>query len=236
MNNDKFYQITEFNDKKRIALQRIEAILFMYSMILICQCLHFEWWQKYNLACIIVSFVYLFFVIAIGEETHGVSIFRSKNQRLQDFADYCETPYFADSWDYYAPIKNGDYVALSNNEYLKLETRTSFIGKDIDFNSLYSFTVRLWDDNKIIYEIQRQDYDYRGSFNELYGEIKDKGLDIEVVYNKFGDMKWRKSKHKKKKSVIRKYILIAYQTFWIISQFIVAVLPVLFMFSTNKTI
>ena len=237
MTDEKFINITSWNNKNRIALHRIAVILFMYAVILICLWLHFDWWVRFDWACVIVSLWYVFYLVSIGHVTHGVSIFKDRHQRLLDYADYNEAPYFANSYrNYYAPIRDGDYVALSNNDYLKLAIRSSFIGKDIDFNCLYDVTVKLLDGDKIIYEIKRCDYDYSGALVELYRNIKDGGLDIEAIYNKFGDLKWRKSEQFKKKSKVREYHLKIRQTVWLIFQFFVAILPVLFMLYTNRTI
>ena len=110
----------------------------MYAVILVCIWLHFEWWVRYDWACIIVSLGYVFYLLSIGQGTHGVSIFRGEHQRLQDYADYNEAPYFANSWhNYFAPVRNGDYVVLSNNEYLEFNCYSVFYAKDIDMNRIY---------------------------------------------------------------------------------------------------
>jgi hypothetical protein len=237
MTDEKFYNITSWNNKNRIILHRIVAILFMYAVILVCQWLHIEWWVRYDWACVLASLGYVFYLISIGHETQGISIFRDRHQRLQDYADYSEAPYFADSFhNYYAPIRNGDYVVLSNNEYLKLNCYSVFIGKDIDLNNLYSMTVKLLDGDKTIYEIKRNGYDYNELLSELYQGIKENGLDIEVIYNKFGDLKWRKNEQFRKKSRARQYWLNIYQVIWPTLQFFIAILPVLFMLFKNKTI
>lgn len=235
MKSERFCNITSWNNRKRIALHSVAAILFMYAMILVCLLLNFEWWSYYDWACIAVSLLYLVFLSSIGLSTQGVSIFQDEYQRLQDYINYSEAPYFANSFrSYCAPIRIGDYVALSNERYLKLDRHAIFKGKDIDLNGLYSMDVCLMDGNKKVYEVKGDDYVFSRLMNEIYEKVKDDGLDIEAIYNQFGDLKWKKSEGFRKKSKVRQYYKI-FKVTWLILQFVVAVLPVLYMLYTLKT-
>ena len=111
-----------------------------------------------------------------------------------------------------------------------------FIGKDIDLNSVYSMKVSLLNGDEKKYEVKRECYGYDDLLTELYREIKDDGLDISAVYNHFGDLKWRRNDNLKKKSKLRLYCMKIYEVIWPILQIAVAILPVIFMLSTNKTI
>lgn len=235
MTDEKFYKISSWNNKKRIALQRVVAIMLMYAIILVCQWIHFEWWLRYDWACVLASLGYLLFIISIGYETQGVSIFSDWRQRIQDFADYSESPYFVNSlYYYYAPMRDGDYIVLSDNEYLKLDFSGVFYANDIDMNSLYSMKVSLMDGNNAKYEIKMLAYGYNNLLDELYRKIISDNLDVIAIYNKFGDLKWKKSEYVKKKSKLRKYRLIIYSVIWSITQFLVAMIPVLFMLYNNR--
>ncbi len=237
MKSERFSNITDWNNSKRIALHSVVAVLFMYAMILVCILLNFEWWSYNVLSFIAACFMYLIILSSIELNTKGVSIFRDEHQRLQDYADYSEAPHFADSFHFYcAPIRNGDYVALSNHSYLKLDRHAIFKGKDIDLNSLYSMEVCLMDGNKKVYEVKGDDYTFSRLINEIYEKVKDDGLDIEAIYNQFGELKWKRSEQLRKKSKIRQYYIKLFKTIWLMLQIIVVVLPVIYMFCTLQTI
>ena len=94
--------------------------------------------------------------------------------------------------------------------------------------------VCLMDGDKKVYEVKGDDYVFSRLMNEIYEKVKDDGLDIEAIYNQFGDLKWKKSEGFRKKSKVRQYYKI-FQVIWLILQFVVAVLPVLYMLYTLKT-
>ena len=213
------------------------VIMFMYAMIIVCQLLHFEWWGSHNWVCIIVSLVYLLFLAAIDHASPGVSIFGERLQRLQDYAKYCEAPYFCNSWrNYFAPIRNGDYLVLSNEHYLKLDCLSAYKGKDIDLNRVYYMKVVLLDENEKIYEIEGDFFGSGDILDDLYRKIKDDGLDVEAIYNPFGDLKWKKCDKFKNASKARLYRLKIYQVIWPILQFIVAILPIVFILANSKMV
>lgn len=235
MTREGFFGITSDNNKKRITKNKVLIILLMYAVILVSVLLEYEWWVRYDWLFKAVSGVYIIYILSIENSTTGYTIIRDNLQRLNDKADYNESPYFTNNIRYYfAPIKNGDYLVLSNEKYLKFTYQSVFYGKDIDMNYVYRMKIQLLDYDKIIYETKGEYYDKSTILIDMYERIKKDGLDIVAIYNKFGDLKWIKKAQIKKKYKIARYKLKIYQYIYIVIKIIILFLPVLFMYTDRK--
>ena len=226
MTHDEFYNTTEYNNKKRKKLHNIVAVFAMYAMILVCLLFRYEWWLNNGVAVLIVWFIYLTCLIAVISETNGVCIFGDKIQRLRDCSLYCESIRFADDFfRYNVPVRNGDYLLLSTHKYLELKFRYDCLIYNVYSN--YNITGYLLDGYNVLYTAKNQSKD--DILYEFYKHLREEGQDILEVCNKFGDVRWRKSDKIKHISKTNTCIANVRIYSWFFLQFVVSVLPILFM-------
>lgn len=225
MTDSKFYSITSIYCRRANALHMVEAVLSMYVMILFCVLFRLEWWITHPMACLFVSFIYVFYLASVENSSHGVGIFCDRLKRIRDFAGYCETRRFATNK---TPFNDGDYLALSNNDYLRLEFVLRRVSQ-FDPNRIYHIRFSLKDGEKTKYEVQGNDYDYMTLMGELNTKIQEDGIEVEAIYNKFGDLKWKIGNSYKERSWFSRLLPSIYIYVWGIIQLAVSAFPVIFM-------
>ena len=231
-----FDQKTSFEIANRKKLMAVFVVCAMNALMFLSMHFNYQWWNGHPFLCCIIVFGYFFYLAAVNYENKSSSLLSDRDKRLRHWKNFYKSPSFYKNEYDYVSIGNGDYAALykkgSNDyRYLQFAIKSTYLGQDIDCNSVYNYNVDLVNlsTNKIEYSADRNDW---GSILRcLKDKVESDGLKIVVIFNKFGDLKWEQYDVPKSISKVR---LIGYwllTVIYYISVFIVVVAPTLPLFS-----
>lgn len=240
---DKFHDLTSKNLSNRTQMNNIILIGCANAIVLLSYTFHVYWWERCStIVLIVMSFLYLVFIMANSEgRRESGTLFTTGIIRFKEWCNYCENTVFSNcppysSSGYIAPIKNGDYLWLSNQEngfYVSFIVHSHYIGKDIDMNECYSARIELIDiiNNEIVYsQSDHQCFEWIELIEPLYKQIKKDNFDVMSVQNEFGDFKWKKSSIKKAPKKTRKYIFSVGLILWYIISIVITIAPIIGLF------
>lgn len=201
-------------------------VVFVNIIILLCITFDWCWWEDREGVRIgfCIGYLLCFLHSNMYHEHEGLGLFVDFDKRLECWKDYYTSPEFVyhpppskrddnkivrwvNQIDY-APIRNGDFVLLSNDKFLKVNKEVVFSGKDIDFNSLYNTSIELTDitGKEVYYSFRHTDYGTAYVLDKLNEKLKEDGLSIIRIYNSYGDTRWEKFDIKTSPSKVRKYL------------------------------
>ena len=240
---DKIHDLTSKNLSNRAQLNNIILIGCANAIVLLSYTFHVYWWERFStIFLIVLSFLYLVYIMANSEgRRERGTLFTTGIIRFKEWCNYCENTVFSNyppysSSGYIAPIKNGDYLWLSNQEngfYVRFIVHSHYIGKDIDMNDCHSACIELIDiiNNEIVYsQSDHQCFGWRELIEPLYKQIKKDYFDVMSVQNEFGDFKWKKASVKKAPKKIRKYIFNVGIILWNMLLIVITIAPIIGIF------
>ena len=213
--DDTFYNIKKQNLEDRQRLRLLTFVMGSNFFVLLCMAFNWCWWKENVAISFILSFVYLLYVLGLKTELNK-SLFYVFDKREKCWRDYYESPDFVYHYPPppepkdksrivvwvnqidCAPIYNDDIVVLSdgdclNDRYLRANYKPDDILELTDLKN-----------TNVYYSVRGSEYEYR--LKRLKEKLQEDNLTIVAVYNKYGDVRWRKADKKTSPSKWRKFL------------------------------